>query len=78
MTLWWLAIIAILNSAISVFYYFRVILYMFGKEPSTSESFDLSTFTRVPVYASAFITVALSVVVVWWPNLISFAGGLFG
>lgn len=76
--LWWLAIIAILNSAISVFYYFRVILYMFGKEPSTSESFDLSTFTRVPVYASAFITVALSVVVVWWPNLISFAGGLFG
>ncbi len=76
--LWWLAVIAILNSAISVFYYFRVILYMFGKEASSSEPFDLSAFARVPVYASALITVALSVVVVWWPNLIGFAGGLFG
>ena len=76
--LWWLAIIAILNSAISVFYYFRIILYMFGKDPIPGESFDMSTSTRVPIYASAFITVALSVVVIWWPSLISMANGLFG
>ena len=76
--LWWLAIIAILNSAISVFYYFRIILYMFGKDPIPGESFDMSTSTRVPIYVSAFITVALSVVVIWWPSLISMANGLFG
>lgn len=75
--LWWLAVIAILNSAISVFYYFRVILYMFGKDPS-SDPFELSRSTTVPIYASAFITVALSAMIIWWPNLISMAGGLFG
>ena len=76
--LWWLAIIGILNSAISVFYYFRVILYMFGKEPSETEPFELSMSTKIPIYASAFITVALSVMVIWWPNLIGMANGLFG
>ncbi|MEM2269007.1 MAG: NADH-quinone oxidoreductase subunit N, partial [Thermoplasmata archaeon] len=30
--LWWLAIIAVLNSAISVYYYFRVIMYMYWKD----------------------------------------------
>ncbi len=30
----WLAIIAVINSAISVYYYFRVIMYMYWKEPS--------------------------------------------
>ncbi|EQB70429.1 MAG: hypothetical protein AMDU1_APLC00058G0026 [Thermoplasmatales archaeon A-plasma] len=51
---------------------------MFGKDPIPGESFDMSTSTRVPIYASAFITVALSVVVIWWPSLISMANGLFG
>lgn len=75
--LWWLAVIAILNSAISVFYYFRVMLYMFGKEPAEDAQFNLGRSVRVPVYVSAFITVALSILVIWFPTMISMAPGLF-
>ncbi len=75
--LWWLAVIAILNSAISVFYYFRVILYMFGKEVPDGANFNLGNSVKIPVYVSAFITVALSVLVIWFPTMISMAPGLF-
>ena len=75
--LWWLAVIAILNSAISVFYYFRVILYMFGKEPQKDETFNLDNSFKIPVYVSAFLTVAISLLVVWFPTMIGFAPGLF-
>ena len=75
--LWWLAVIAILNSAISVFYYFRVILYMFGKEPLEGSSFNLDNSVKIPVYVSSVITVALSVLVVWFPTMIGIAPGLF-
>lgn len=75
--LWWLAVIAILNSAISVFYYFRVILYMFGKDPKEGADFNLENSVKVPVYVSAVITVALSVLVIWFPTMIGIAPGLF-
>ena len=75
--LWWLAVIAILNSAISVFYYFRVMLYMFGKEPEEGSIFSLERTVRIPVYVSAFVTVALSLLVIWFPSMIGMAPGLF-
>lgn len=75
--LWWLAIIAILNSAISVFYYFRVILYMFGKEPLKEDSFNLGNSFKIPVYVSAILTVAISLLVIWFPTMIGLAPGLF-
>lgn len=75
--LWWLAVIAILNSAISVFYYFRVILYMFGKEVPEGAKFNTGNSVRIPVYVSAFITVALSILIVWFPTMITMAPGLF-
>ncbi len=34
--LWWIAIIAVLNSAISVYYYFRVVMYMYWKDSSSN------------------------------------------
>ncbi len=74
--LWWLAIIAIINSAISVFYYFRIILYMFGKPPEKDDMI-LNASTKVPVMISAFITVALSVLIIYLPVLESAAKGLF-
>lgn len=75
--LWWLAVIAILNSAISVFYYFRVILYMFGKEPDEKQGFNLTNSVKIPVYVSAFITVVLSLLIVWFPTMMGMAPGLF-
>jgi NADH-quinone oxidoreductase subunit N len=75
--LWWLAVIAILNSAISVFYYFRIILYMFGKDPQKDDIFNLENSFKIPVYVSAFLTVAISVLVIWFPTMIGIAPGLF-
>lgn len=76
--LWWLAVIAILNSAISVFYYFRVIMYMFWKEPTEENQFDLSNFTKTPIIASAVITVFLFAFFGLFPMMQSIAPGLFG
>ncbi|GGM65901.1 dehydrogenase [Thermogymnomonas acidicola] len=75
--LWWLAVIAILNSAISVFYYFRVINYMFWREPS-SEGLDTSRMSYVPVIFSAFVTVALGVFYSLFPYLITVSHGFLG
>jgi NADH:ubiquinone oxidoreductase subunit 2 (subunit N) len=74
--LWWLAIIAIINSAISVFYYFRVILYMFGKPPE-NEDMVLNASTKIPVMVAAFVTVALSILIIYLPVLETAATGLF-
>ena len=55
--LWWLAIIAVLNSAISVYYYFRVIMYMYWKDSTTT-----ITYHRNVEYA-VFILSILTIVV---------------
>lgn len=78
-SLWWLAVIAILNSAISVFYYFRVITYMFAREPE--ENKPVASSVRYPVIASAVITVLLffiGVIAGFLPMLINAASGIFG
>ncbi len=60
--LWWLAIIAILNSVISVFYYFRIILNSYVSEASESDNeFNLAPSVRYPLYVTALITIALGV-----------------
>ncbi len=75
--LWWLAVIAILNSAISVFYYFRIIQSMF-RDPEGSTDFNLSVTTKIPVIATAFITVGLGLAFGLIYTLMSYAPGLFG
>ena len=78
-SLWWLAVIAILNSAISVFYYFRVITYMFARDPVNKDPIPMSS--RYPVVASAVITVLLffvGVIAAFMPMLINAASGIFG
>lgn len=75
--LWWLAVIAILNSAISVFYYFRVILYVF-KDTDKGTDFNLSYGVKTPVIATAIITVGLGVAFQMVYMLMSYAPGLFG
>ena len=75
--LWWLAVIAILNSAISVFYYFRVIMFMFWKEPTSEDHFNLTAYSKAPVIASAVIMVALFFFFYLLPTLNNIAPGLF-
>ncbi|MEM3676048.1 MAG: NADH-quinone oxidoreductase subunit N, partial [Thermoplasmataceae archaeon] len=80
-SLWWLAVIAILNSAISVFYYFKIIMYMFGRDVRSGESFDVSGRVKWPVVGSATITVALfglGILSSFFPALLNISVGLFG
>lgn len=59
--LWWLGIIAVINSSISVFYYFRIMIYMYTREKPEGEEFDLGAGSRYPIYITAAITVFLGV-----------------
>jgi NADH-quinone oxidoreductase subunit N len=76
--LWWLAVVAILNSAISVFYYFRVMMFMYWREGSDDNSFDLSVSNKIPVYFSAVIVVVLFFIFGLFFTLLPYAGGVFG
>ncbi len=74
--LWWLAIIAILNSAISVFYYMKVMRYLFWADPKGDFSRD--NVNRAAVIISAAIVVFLGVFYVIFPTLIGISGGIIG
>ncbi|MGC8608383.1 MAG: NADH-quinone oxidoreductase subunit NuoN [Thermoplasmata archaeon] len=74
--LWWLAIIAILNSAISVFYYMKVMRYLFWVEPKGDFSKDY--VNRAAVIISAVIVVFLGVFYLILPTLESISIGIIG
>ncbi len=72
--LWWLAVIGVLLSAVSAYYYLRVIVYMFFKEPAESLSgrAPLSVGMSVSLGLSAFATLAIGLVPSWlWDAAVS-------
>ena len=75
--LWWLAIIAILNSAISVFYYFRVIMYMYWK-PESQVLMTRSRAASATVLISAVVVVVIFFFFPLFPLLHGYATSLFG
>ena len=52
---YWLAVIGVLNSAVSVYYYLRVVVYMYFKEPEG----------EIPVYRFTVPAVFSIVLAVW-------------
>jgi NADH-quinone oxidoreductase subunit N len=48
----WLAMIGVLNSVISAYYYLRVVMKMYAEEPETSESFQTSPFLGIAIAAA--------------------------
>ncbi len=52
---YWLAVIGVLNSAVSVYYYLRVVVYMYFKEPEN----------EIPVYRFS-VPVVFSIVIAVW------------
>ncbi|MBC8018514.1 MAG: NADH-quinone oxidoreductase subunit N, partial [Verrucomicrobia bacterium] len=63
----WLAVIGVLNSAASVYYYLRVMVYMYMKEPT--EEFEWVTVTA-PVALALIIAVAGSMIPGIVPSII--------
>ncbi|MCY0851690.1 MAG: NADH-quinone oxidoreductase subunit NuoN [Thermoplasma acidophilum] len=74
--LWWLAVIAILNSAISVFYYMKVMRYLFWEDPKGEFSTDNGN--KAMVIISAAIVVFLGVFYVMFPMLVNISAQLVG
>ncbi len=60
-----LAIVAIVNSIISVGYYFKLILAMYTKEPN-----EARTATPISIYAVAIIAIVLNIALGLFPSLI--------
>ncbi len=73
--LWWLGIIAVLNSSISVFYYFRIMIYMYARDRTGEDQFELGIGSRVPIYVTAAITVFLGLYYPLFNTLIPVSGG---
>ena len=55
----WLAVIGVLNSALSLYYYFAVVKFMFFKEPSSHEKLE------IPVSATIAVAIALLCVILF-------------
>ncbi|MFQ5950303.1 MAG: NADH-quinone oxidoreductase subunit N [Nitrospiria bacterium] len=56
---YWLAIIAVLNSAISLYYYFKVVMVMYMEEPQDAMPLSFSPALKVALSVMAFVTLFL-------------------
>lgn len=74
--LWYLAVIGILNSAISVFYYLKVIVVMFRPSEVERGHFDLSKKILIPVLIGAVMSILLSFFIFGYPNISGIVSGL--
>jgi NADH-quinone oxidoreductase subunit N len=79
--LWWLVVIGVVLSAVSAYYYLRVIIYMFFKEPE--EDFTvrspISGGMAASLAVSAIATIVVGVVPSWvWDAVTRAFGSLFG
>ena len=59
--LYWLAIVGVLNSVVSVFYYFRILKAMFLTEPPKGLVFDISTHYKAVLWMLMIPVVVLGV-----------------
>jgi NADH-quinone oxidoreductase subunit N len=78
--LWWLAVIGVLLSAVSAYYYLRVIVYMFFKEPEEEYAVKepISGGMAASLAVCAIATVVIGVVPSWlWDASVSALRTLF-
>ncbi len=57
----WLAVIGILFAAIGAYYYIRIVMVMYMKDPETSVDFNISSMGRIGLLLTAGVTVFLGV-----------------
>jgi NADH-quinone oxidoreductase subunit N len=79
--LWWLVVIGVVLSAVSAYYYLRVIIYMFFKEPEEELAIrsPISGGMAAALAVSAIATIVIGVVPSWlWDAVTRAFGSLFG
>jgi len=57
----WLAVLAVVNSAISLYYYVRIVVQMYIKEPASEERFSLSPALVAALGIAVFFTILIGV-----------------
>lgn len=69
--IYWLAIIGILNTVVSLYYYARIIKAMFLEDPSATAH----SFTTRPVYIALLVVLTIPILYfgLWWDPLVKYA-----
>lgn len=78
--LWWLAVIGVLLSAVSAYYYLRVVMYMFFREPEEEYTVreSISGGLAASLWVSAVATVAIGIAPAWlWDAAVGAFATLF-
>lgn len=57
----WLAVLAVVNSAISLYYYVRIVVQMYIKEPQAQERYSLSPALAAALGIAVFFTILIGV-----------------
>ncbi|HZE89157.1 MAG TPA: NADH-quinone oxidoreductase subunit N [Verrucomicrobiae bacterium] len=57
----WLAVLAVINSAVSLYYYVRIVVQMYIKDPLTEEKFALSPALVAALSVAVFFTLLIGV-----------------
>ncbi|MBI3449462.1 MAG: NADH-quinone oxidoreductase subunit N [Acidobacteria bacterium] len=57
----WLAVLAVVNSAVSLYYYVRIVVQMYIKDPLTEERFSLSPALIAALSVAVFFTLLIGV-----------------
>jgi NADH-quinone oxidoreductase subunit N len=78
--LWWLAVIGVVLSTVSAYYYLRVVMYMFFREPEEEYSIrePISGGMAMSMAVTAVATVVIGVVPQWlWDSAVGAMSSLF-
>ncbi|HNR00278.1 MAG TPA: NADH-quinone oxidoreductase subunit N, partial [Trueperaceae bacterium] len=67
----WLAVLGIATSVVALFYYFRVVAYMYFRESAYAPHTFRSTPARVAIAVALVGTVLLGILPGWWHTLLS-------
>ena len=75
---WYLAVIGVLNSVISVFYYFGVVRQAFFEAPKDSSPIRLAPMVTLSLVVSAVLVLAIAVYPDPFVNIAAWSSGMFG
>jgi NADH-quinone oxidoreductase subunit N len=57
----WLAVLAVVNSAISLYYYVRIVVQMYAKDPLSEERFVMSPAAATAIGIAVFFTILIGI-----------------
>ena len=75
--LWWLVIIAVLNTVLSAYYYLRVIRLMWQGEPSDSTPITVGMASKIALLFTTLAVLALGIFPFWGMKLAEFGAAIF-